>query len=668
MADVDPVNATTNNNNNATAPTNNNTNPINTNTTNNVNPPEEGLGVAFPREGLFNVQDRLLQTIFFRITLAYARGCPKSLRRLIETLILLKAILCFLMLIYIHFNFGRNPVSCLEEYKDSWPREGILRVEIMQGPPMDYSLSMSYEKERKLQLKHRQNDELSAFFKYFSGSGFFDSYIYGDPAQTPETKPDDSPPDGPSNSANATDTNDERILGIESETDYPTLEEEIAELEAANSELIWPLDEYIFEYSSEHGFLRLPPGTREKLNITVKLVVLDPSRNTCFGDSFSQLILQNFLGYDDVLISSIKSLAEHEDNKGYLRNVVSSAHYHFVSRWTSSSSYFLAFLIMMAFTVSISTLSRYSQHQIFVFIMELLQRLEFNTAVTFQAAPLLTEILAFVGMEAIMSEFFEDTTTAFYIILIVWVADQYDAICCRTAITRKYWLRFFYLYHLSFYAYHYRFNGQYSGLALLTMWLFTQHSMIYFFHHYELPAILQQVQFQNIVFRESGPAFRADRFNNNLNNNNNNNNTNVLNNNLPPTGGVGIRGLRNFNFRGFRFRFGVIFQTGRPENNNNIVPPPAVPPESSSGPEVSPPSSEEATAAPESVSPSPVVEEQPTCPMSAGNEERGNDDVAASAASGLSDIPSSPLLGVPSSPQDPLKCDNNSTSSSPVEP
>ena len=73
-----------------------------------------------------------------------------------------------------------------------------------------------------------------------------------------------------------------------------------------------------------------------------------------------------------------------------------------------------------------------------------------------------------------MSEFFEDTTTAFYIILIVWVADQYDAICCHTSITKKYWLRFFYLYHFSFYAYHYRFSGQYSGLALLTTWLFTQ--------------------------------------------------------------------------------------------------------------------------------------------------------------------------------------------------
>ena len=77
-------------------------------------------------------------------------------------------------------------------------------------------------------------------------------------------------------------------------------------------------------------------------------------------------------------------------------------------------------------------------------------------------------------MEAIMSEFFEDTTTAFYIILVVWMADQYEAICCHTHITRVHWPKFFYLYHISFYAYHYRFGGQHSGLALLTMWFFTQ--------------------------------------------------------------------------------------------------------------------------------------------------------------------------------------------------
>ena len=48
-------------------------------------------------------------------------------------------------------------------------------------------------------------------------------------------------------------------------------------------------------------------------------------------------------------------------------------------------------------TVSITMLLRYSQHQIFIFIVELLQMLEFNTAISFPAAPLLTVILALVG-------------------------------------------------------------------------------------------------------------------------------------------------------------------------------------------------------------------------------------------------------------------------------
>lgn len=124
-----------------------------------------------------------------------------------------------------------------------------------------------------------------------------------------------------------------------------------------------------------------------------------------------------------------------------------------------------------------------------------------------------------------MSEFFNDTSTAFYIILIVWIADQYDAICCHTSITKKHWLKFFYLYHFLFYAYHYRFNGQYSNLALVASWLFIQHSMFYFFHHYELPVIIQQAQFLQVphnVRMQNNNNVNAN--NNNVPNNNNNNN------------------------------------------------------------------------------------------------------------------------------------------------
>ena len=121
---------------------------------------------------------------------------------------------------------------------------------------------------------------------------------------------------------------------------------------------------------------------------------------------------------------------------------MTGAHYHFVSRLSSWTSYLAAALVMMVFvstltvvqidnaalppslgfvelcksafrfhwgfhpsilkllcpqTVSISMLLRYSQHQIFIFIVELLQMLEFNTALSFPAAPLLTVILALVG-------------------------------------------------------------------------------------------------------------------------------------------------------------------------------------------------------------------------------------------------------------------------------
>lgn len=52
------------------------------------------------------------------------------------------------------------------------------------------------------------------------------------------------------------------------------------------------------------------------------------------------------------------------------------------------------------------------------------------------------KLFIFPGMEAIMSEFFNDTAIAFYVILIVWMADQYDTICCKSPFTKKHWLRY----------------------------------------------------------------------------------------------------------------------------------------------------------------------------------------------------------------------------------
>ncbi|XP_045399027.1 membralin isoform X1 [Lemur catta] len=449
---------------------------------------------------LINVRDRLFHALFFKMAVTYSRLFPPAFRRLFEFFVLLKALFVLFVLAYIHIVFSRSPINCLEHVRDKWPREGILRVEVQHnssrapvflqfcdGDSRSSFPGLAMEPGSSLELEDEEEEELT--MEMFGNSSVkfeldIEPKVFKPPGST-------------------------KALNDSQEFPFPETPTKV-----------WPQDEYIVEYSLEYGFLRLSQATRQRLSIPVMVVTLDPTRDQCFGDRFSRLLLDEFLGYDDILMSSVKGLAENEENKGFLRNVVSGEHYRFVSMWMARTSYLAAFVIMVIFTLSVSMLLRYSHHQIFVFIVDLLQMLEMNMAIAFPAAPLLTVILALVGMEAIMSEFFNDTTTAFYIILIVWLADQYDAICCHTNTSKRHWLRFFYLYHFAFYAYHYRFNGQYSSLALVTSWLFIQHSMIYFFHHYELPAILQQIRIQEMLLQTpplgpGTPTALPDDLNNN---------------------------------------------------------------------------------------------------------------------------------------------------------
>ncbi|XP_063770438.1 membralin [Pseudophryne corroboree] len=448
---------------------------------------------------LINVRDRLFHALFFKMAVTYARLFPPSFRRIFEFFVLLKALLVLFILAYIHIAFSRSPINCLEHVRDKWPRDGILRVEI------------------------QLNSSRAPFFLQFYDSDTFPGLVK-EPLGEEDGEEDEEEMsvDMYQNSSIKFELDIEPKVFLKPSLDSMTRASDnqsqgLSFSDAASK--VWPQEEYIVEYSLEYGFLRLSQSTRQRLNIPVMVVTLDPTRDLCFGDRFSRFLLDEFLGYDDILMSSVKALAENEENKGFLRNVVSGEHYRFVSMWMARTSYLAAFVIMVIFTLSVSMLLRYSHHQIFVFIVDLLQMLEMNMSIAFPAAPLLTVILALVGMEAIMSEFFNDTTTAFYIILIVWLADQYDAICCHTNTSKRHWLRFFYLYHFAFYAYHYRFNGQYSSLALVTSWLFIQHSMIYFFHHYELPAILQQIRIQEMLLQNQQAGQNQTSLQDNLNNN-----------------------------------------------------------------------------------------------------------------------------------------------------
>ncbi|CAF3345139.1 unnamed protein product [Rotaria sp. Silwood1] len=103
-----------------------------------------------------DTMERLFQALFYRIAVLYARTIPKHIRRLGETTILVMAIICMALLIYLHVVFNQKPVTCLSYLHNHWPREGVLRVELFfESPPEGYNLQQSYAKE--FQYSHFYN-------------------------------------------------------------------------------------------------------------------------------------------------------------------------------------------------------------------------------------------------------------------------------------------------------------------------------------------------------------------------------------------------------------------------------------------------------------------------------------------------------------------------------
>jgi hypothetical protein len=61
--------------------------------------------------------------------------------------LLFQALVVLGILAYIHIVFSRSPINCLQHVQKVWPRNGILRVEIVRNVSENYTILNSYEKE-----------------------------------------------------------------------------------------------------------------------------------------------------------------------------------------------------------------------------------------------------------------------------------------------------------------------------------------------------------------------------------------------------------------------------------------------------------------------------------------------------------------------------------------
>lgn len=271
----------------------------------------------------------------------------RPVRRIIELMMLLKALGAFFILIYIHIAFSQSPATCLDHVKNDWPRDGILRVEILRTPQqpsteskeppshiqkaviaatpylqnllksknLDGSIVATStideenqeevpKSEEILQTVHENENFNSDAIKsdtVINESQFSTEYIHSETDRSVFIESTEFSGiehvtevivDEKLVYSNETILNDNQNNADILKSDLKSAVTEMEKLVNA----VWPDEQYIVEYSLEYGFLRLSPAVRQKLDIPVHIVHLDPQNDQCFGDTFSRLILSEFLG------------------------------------------------------------------------------------------------------------------------------------------------------------------------------------------------------------------------------------------------------------------------------------------------------------------------------------------------------------------------------------
>ncbi|MCP9263918.1 Membralin [Dirofilaria immitis] len=449
---------------------------------------------ALPQPNQFGaVRDRLFHAMLVRVAINYNRHVPMLGKRLIEFSSLLTAIILLFIMVYVHHFFDETDSNCLAPFIDQWPRNGVLRVEVVKNLK-----KFNAYQDRLLEKSYGKQGNESNITVYDLKRILME---------------------GPSALPKELRTTPKHHFRSDSnlKTNLFARELEDDEFDIESQDLIDDPDasfEYVVEYSLYYGLLKLPHSYRLEHNIP--FLLLDPEVDSCFGDWISRTLMKNFIGYEDVLMSSVKALAENETDKGYLRDMITGEHYRFITMGNPRASYFTALIVMLIFHIATGMHIALNDGTT-------------QSSIGFPAAPLLTVILALVGMEAIMSEVFNDTSTAFYVILLVWIADQYDAICCHSPISKRHWLRpclilldnsnLIHRLHNAFtkiegkivdtFGMHNAFGSRISHITFINLddvinslddiTNCQKHSMIFFFHHYEMPLIIYHERLQRII-------------------------------------------------------------------------------------------------------------------------------------------------------------------------
>ncbi|KAI5056775.1 hypothetical protein GOP47_0028593 [Adiantum capillus-veneris] len=274
--------------------------------------------------------------------------------------------------------------------------------------------------------------------------------------------------------------------------------------------------EPVYLYSVERGYLLLPDDAKAHHNVRTLNMSMS-ARNSCFGNRWQQLLINSLVGYDTILMNSLLEAR----GEGYLYNFQTKELYGLnhpreaKGASTSFQGYVISkcgVLIMSLFvffttTMSVSFTLRETQARMLKFTVQLQyharHRLPTFRLIFVHVIESLVFVPIMIGILFFLFEFYEDQLLAFMVLTLVWLCELFTMISVRTPVSMQFFPRYFFLYFMVFHIYFFSYEYGFSYLAFSTTAAFMQHLVLYFWNHFEVPA-LQRFLRTRVLFQQPG--------------------------------------------------------------------------------------------------------------------------------------------------------------------
>jgi hypothetical protein len=297
----------------------------------------------------------------------------------------------------------------------------------------------------------------------------------------------------------------------------------------------YPLPQDVtLSYSRVKGFLYLPLETSILHNISTQYVFVSKSDVRCFGEPFLQFLVERILGVETVALNWLIGMTDrerekhdnHDEAAGYVYNprtqqVIELSKRQEPSTLSNSSdatnaplvfsppflqsqfrqtilfkagvlltSVFLFFITTTLVSFTLHETQERMLHFTFVLQEYVRQERPLASLIVKHVVENLVFVPIMVGVFFFLIEFYGgDKLLAFGVLTIVWVCQVFGIIAIRSIQGMRFFPKIFFLLFTLFHVYYFSCPFGFSYMALASTACFMLHSMVFFWHRYELPAV-----------------------------------------------------------------------------------------------------------------------------------------------------------------------------------